>query len=220
MATRLCRVAVTSAVGLVMLVQANGIAVGQEAGGDALAALTTRQGWERLPSGLLKALAERLRSVAKATEFAQMCEESGILGNNIARLTDSAGDDPEWLLGSIAASLTSYANADGNAGRYDQARRALELALLLKPRFAPAWPSLALAAYNLKNCREAVAWADRALQFKPDPNSRDYWERGFAGAMTPGGERRAAEILGEPQLIGAWKQVRAQMMTVKEACRK
>jgi tetratricopeptide (TPR) repeat protein len=208
-----------SAVGLVMLAATNGIALAQGAGGDALAVLATRPGWERLPSGLVKALAERLGSATKATEFVQICEKSGIR-NNIARLADSAGDDPDWFLGSIAGSLIGYANADGNAGRYDQARRSLELALVLKPRFVPAWSSLALVAYNLKNCREAVIWADRFLGFKPDPNSLDHWEKAFASAMTPGGERRAAEVLGEPELVGSLKELRAQMMAVKEACRK
>ena len=80
-ATMLRRVAVRSAVGLVMLAATNGIALAQGARGDALAVLATRPGWERLPSGLVKTLAERLGSATKATEFAQICEKSGILNN-------------------------------------------------------------------------------------------------------------------------------------------
>ena len=70
------------------------------------------------------------------------------------------------------------------------------------------------------DCQNAVYWADRVLSLKPDQNSKDPWERGMAEAMTPEGEKWAAQGLGAPQMIGSWKEIQKQMKTIKDSCRK
>jgi tetratricopeptide (TPR) repeat protein len=179
----------------------------------------SRSAWKELPSDFLSTLAAKLNSVKKATEFALLCERTGILKNNIVGLVDLAGGDPDFVVGGVAATLTSYANAIANQRQFDQAKRALELVLLLKPRQVAAWVSMAGVAFYIGDCAAAVSWADRALAFKPDPDSKDPWERGAGDFMTEEGEKVAAEALGEPEMIGAWKQIREQMKAIKDACR-
>lgn len=186
--------------------------------GSPLDVFNSRSAWKKLPSDFLNALGNKLNSVEKATQFAQLCEKTGILKNNIVGLVDLAGGDPDVAVNGVAAALTSYANTMGSQGQFNQAKPALELALLLKPRLAPAWSSMALVAFNMGNCGAAVSWVDKLLAFKPDPNSKDPWERGVAEYMTAEGEKLSAQILGEPEMVGAWKRVQEQMKAIKDAC--
>lgn len=195
-------------------------AIAQTAPKSALEVFKSRPAWKKLPLDFLNALANKLNSVEKATEFAELCEKTGILENNIVGLFDIPGSNPEFNVGAVAATLTSYANAMGNQRLFSQAKQGLELALLLNPRHAPAWASMALVAINMGDCKAAVNWANKVIAFRPDPNSNDPWEYGGAQSMTPKGEKRAAEALGEPEMIGAWKQVQEQMKAIKNACGK
>lgn len=192
-------------------------AIGQTAPRSALEVFKSRSAWKKLPPDFLNALANKLNSVAKATEFAQLCEKTGILKNNIVSLLNLAGGDPEFAVGGVAATLTSYANTMGNQRQFSQAKRALELALLLNPRHLPAWVGMASVAFNMGDCGAAVSWADKVLAFEPDPNSEDSWERGFAKAITPEGEEDAEKWFGEPEMIGAWKSVQEEMKAIKDA---
>ncbi len=185
-----------------------------------LEVLTSRPAWTKLPREVLDALAKKLGSAKRASEFALLCEKANILEDNIYGLVDLAGSDAEFIIGGIATSLTSYANTMGDQRRFPEARQALEFAVLLKPRAVAAWGSMALVAINTGDCRTASYWADRVLAFKPDPNSRDSWERGIAAAMTPEGEQRAAEFTNQPEMVGAWKQGLEMMRAIKNDCRK
>lgn len=180
---------------------------------SALEVFESRSAWKKLPSDFLNALANKLNSVEKAAEFAALCEETGILKNNIHLRNDS-----DFAIGCVAHTLSSYANMMNKQRRFDQAKRALELALLLKPRHLPAWVSMALVAFSMGDCGAAVSWADKVLAFKPDLNSKDSWEHGLAEAMTPEGEEEAAKALGEPEMIGGWQSVQEDMKAIKDAC--
>ena len=162
----------------------------------------SRQIWKDLPSRFIDALSAKLSSAEKAKEFVTLTENTGILQSNIIQVADQ---DPDFGIGSVATSLTSYANTMGERKRFADAKRALEMALLLKPRHLAAWMSMALVAVNTNDCRTAVAFADKVLTFKPTPNTSDPWEAGQADSMRP---------------ESGWNEVKAQMNDIKNLCRK
>lgn len=177
--------------------------------------------WENLPSNFLELLANRLKSVENTNEFIQICETSGILKNNIIRISNHPNypesiENPEFMIASVASTLTSYANALGRERKFKQAKRPLEFTILLKPRHLPAWSSMALTAMFLGDCQNAEYWADKVL-FKPDPNSKDAYEQGLALSMTPEGEKVAAEALGHSI---NFKEIQNVMKMIKDDCRK
>lgn len=179
----------------------------------------SRPVWKELPVGFLNALASKLDSVQAASEFAELCEQTCMLRGDITRIVDLMGDEPEDALGGIAATLTSYANTMGDRKKFDAAKRALRLALTLKPRHMPAWSSMALVSYFTGDCTTAVFWADKVLTFTPNPDSRDLWERAAADSITPEGERFASKALNDPGLLGASNELQQQMKAIKYACR-
>ena len=169
---------------------------------NAIDVFKSKRAWKKLPSDFLNSLANKLNTVENATEFAQLCEKTGILKNNIYRLVDSAGGDSEFAVGGVAATLTSYANTLGDKKQYSQAERVLELALLLNPKHSPAWSSMALVAFYQGDCRTAVVWADRVLSYKPDLKGNDFWERAHS----------------ELEMGGGLEQVHEFMKSIKKAC--
>lgn len=185
---------------------------------SALEVLSSRPVWRELPRNFLSLLANKLGSADKASEFAQLCEKTGILENNIIAFVPDYSDDPGVALGLLTRTLTTYANAMGERGKLSDAKHALELALLLKPRWWPAWSSMALVAINQRDCPAAVSWADKVLTFKPDLKSEDPWERALADMMTPEGQKLAGEILKDPNAIGSWERVREQRRAIKDSC--
>ena len=186
----------------------------------AIEVLRTRAVWRDLPSGILTTLASKLNTHKKTTEFVQLCEKTGILENNIVGIANNNGDDPDYAVGLIASTLTSYGNTMGSSKRFVEARTGLEFALLLKSRHMPAWISMAAIGINTGDCSTAVSWADKVLTFKPDQNSSDWLERGMAMYITEEGGRLAAEILNDPEMIGHWNEIQKEMKAIKEKCRK
>lgn len=180
---------------------------------------TSRPLWRDLPSAFLDALAHRLGSAENAGAFALLCERTRLLQDNIRSNKSFAERDPSLAVDGLAAVLTSYANRAGKEDRLDEAKEALELALIFRPRHAPAWYSLALAAFHKGDYTAAAYWADQFLDFTPDPESENLWEQGFAEAMTENGEKDAARGLGLPEIVGNWERCREQMEAVKDACR-
>jgi hypothetical protein len=176
--------------------------------------------WNELPFGFLSTLASRLDSVQTASDFAELCEQNGILRDNITKIVNLMGDEPDLALGSIAASLTSYANTVAERKKFVDAKRALRLVLTLRPRHFPAWSSMALVSFFMGDSTTAVSWADKVLTFEPDLNSTDAWESAAAQAITPEGERLVGKALNDPGAVGAWKQIQQQMEAIKAACRK
>ncbi len=108
----------------------------------------------------------------------------------------------------------------GKQKQYGQAKRVLELALLLKPRHRPAWESMAITAVALGDCQAAVYWADKVLAFKPDPNTKDYYEWATGELGTVEGEMRYAKMFEDPEAIGALKKTQEIMKEIKDACGK
>ena len=109
----------------------------------------TRQVWKSFPNEFLEALSAKLESVEAAVAFAALCEESGILSTNLAKVSRL---DPPFALGSVTATLTSYANSMGQSARFAEAKRALDFALTFKPRYMPAFMSMALIAVKQGDC--------------------------------------------------------------------
>ena len=157
--------------------------IAQAEGSSALEFFQSRPVWNKLPIDFLKALAERLETAETASDFAELCETTGILQNNIVEFS-SYSSDSEWLtLTLVAMTLTNYANQVGAQRQMSEAREAAELALLLVPKFVPAWAIMAQVAYNTGDCSAAVSWADRVLNFKPDPASTDAMDRIMADVV-------------------------------------
>jgi tetratricopeptide (TPR) repeat protein len=114
--------------------------------------------------------------------------------------------------------LGDYATAVAQEGRLDEAKRALELSHLIKPRNVSTWYQFALIAAASGESEEAVRWADQVLSFQPDPNSKDLWERAAAEsvAQTPEEEKKTAQLLGDGDHVGLWNEMRAAMRAIKE----
>ena len=155
--------------------------------------------WEEFPRPFMEALAERFDSVEVASNFAVLCEESGILENNIRRLSEYL--DPEFAVGAVASTLTSYGNTMGEQGEIIKAKEGLEFALVLNPNHVPAWLSMAIVSVNLGDCTSAIDWADKSLNFQPDPNSENSWEKAMAATENFSNE------------------IRDQMEALKAACK-
>jgi hypothetical protein len=91
----------------------------------------------------------------------------------------------------------------GNEGKFSEAKTALEMALLLRPRHVPAWVSMAIVAVNLKDYAAALLYAEKVLSFDPKPTSYDPWEEGIS-MMFPEG--------------GLDAELRKQMIAIKRLC--
>lgn len=192
------------------------LAVAEPEPHTALQVFSARRTWKTFPTEFLEALANNLQSVEKAKEFVALCESTSILDNNIAKF--ARGDDP-FALGMAATTLTSYANAMGQQEKFHEAKRALEFAILLRPRHIWAWASMALVTVNLNDCRTAVEWADKVLNFKPDLNSDDPLAASDAAMMTPEGEQTAAAGLQDPGIVGSFAEIIEGMKEIKESRR-
>ena len=134
----------------------------------ALAVFESRAVWRGLPRQFLETLAEKLNSVETASSFAVLCEESGILENNILTLSQY---EPQFALFTIAVTLTSYANTMGEQGELMKAKEGLEFALIMEPNYVPSWLSMAIVSGALGDCKAAISWADKCITFEPDPDS-------------------------------------------------
>ena len=165
----------------------------QEEQKTALEVFENRAIWEEFPRPFLEALAEKFDSVEVASNFAFLCEESGILENNIRRLSEYL--DPEFAVGAVASTLTSYGNTMGEQGEIIKAKEGLEFALVLNPNHVPAWLSMAIVSVNLGDCTSAVDWADKSLNFQPDPNSENLWDKSMASEDFPNDFRSQMEAI-------------------------
>lgn len=178
----------------------------------------TRPPWNALPKTFLRELATRLRTKENIVNFVILAEGTGILQTTILGKPARVEYDPEFAIGCVGMALVSRANALGNQRQFQGAKNVLELALLLNPRFAPAWTSMAKAAFEMKDYQTALHWADRVLNYTPDPKSDDIGERGWAATTAPGGGEEVADLLGEPELADSWEQVQHQMKAIKQTC--
>jgi hypothetical protein len=70
----------------------------------------------------------------------------------------------------------------------------------------------------MNDYQTALYWAEKVLNYLPNLNSDDSWERGYAEFMSPGGSEKAAQLLGEPGGTDTWKQVQQQMEAIRETC--
>ncbi len=190
------------AIALAIVLQAGWTAAADPPAKTARDEFHSRRVWRDFPAEFIDALANNLSSLENAKRFATLCEDTGILQNNIVKV---ANQDPAFALGSVATTLTSYANAMGQQQKFTDAKRALEMALLLRPRYLVAWVSMALVAINTNECKAAVAYADKVLTFRPNSASNDPWEAG-----------QAVMTADEP----GWNEVKAQMNQIKQLCQK
>jgi len=174
------------------------VVTSQEGQKTALEVLENRAVWRGLPRQFLETLARKLNSVETAKSFALLCEETGILENNILTLSEH---EPQFALFTIAVTLTSYGNTMGEQGEIIKAKEGLELALVLNPNHVPAWLSMAIVSVNLGDCTSAIDWADKSLNFQPDPNSENSWEKAMAATENFSNE------------------IRDQMEAIKAACK-
>lgn len=194
-----------------------GATVGAQVTGAPLDTLQARPQWRQLPRPFLVSLAARLQSSGNARAFADFAETSGLLERNIRQIALDSTHEPDDAVGLVAVTLTSYGMSAVRGNDLRIAKRALEFAVLIRPRHVAAWQGMALVAWGLKNCPTAVTWADKVLTFKPDPASNDFLERGQALAMTPEGERfLESQGMGK---VGQWQDTLKLMETVKRECR-
>jgi len=178
----------------------------------------TRPPWNSLPKTFLREIATRLRTKENIVNFVIFSERTGILQTNILRTPSTVEFDPDFALGGVARALISRANAFSNRSNFRDAKDVLEWVVLLSPRFVHAWSSMAVVAFRTNDYQTALYWAEKVLKYVPDLNSDDFWERGNAELMAPGGSDKAAQLLGEPGGTDTWKQVQQQMEEIRQAC--
>jgi hypothetical protein len=154
--------------------------------------------WRSLPPRFTDALSAKLISPDNAMEFIRLAENAEIK-QNVIQIADQ---EPDFALGSVAITLTRYANSIGER-RFSEAKRSLELALLLKPRDIPTWMAMALIAVNAKDCKTASAYADKVLTFQPNTENGDLWEASQAEVTKSG---------------NVWNEMKAQMLDIKNLC--
>lgn len=177
----------------------------------------TRSPWNSLPKTFLREIATRLRTKENIVNFVIFSERTGILQTNILR-PSTVEFDPDFALGGVAMALISRANAFSNRSHFQEAKDVLEWVVLLNPRFVHAWSNMAVVAFRMNDYQTALYWAEKVLNYLPNPNSDDSWERGYAEFMSPGGSEKAAQLLGEPGGTDTWKQVQQQMEAIRETC--
>ena len=175
----------------------------------------TRPPWRSLPKTFLRELATRLHTKENITSFVIFSEGTDILQTNILRISTTIEFDPEFALGGVAAALVSRANAFSNRSHFQDAKDVLEWVVLLSPRFVHAWSSMAIVAFRTNDHQTALYWAEKVLNYVPNPHSDDFWERANAELIAAGGSEKAAQLLGEPVRIDTWKQVQQQMEAIK-----
>jgi tetratricopeptide (TPR) repeat protein len=178
----------------------------------------TRPPWNNLPKMFLREIATRLRTKENIVNFVIFSESTGILQTNILRTPSTVEFDPDFALGGVARALISRANAFSNRSNFRDAKDVLEWVVLLSPRFVHAWSSMAVVAFRTNDYQTALYWAEKVLKYVPDLNSDDFWERGNAELMAPGGSDKAAQLLGEPGGTDTSKQVQQQMEAIRQAC--
>ncbi len=190
---------------------------GQPFPDSAISVLSTRPRWTKIASPVMDALARALASPEKASGFVFLCEASGLV-EKIVSISNENSANPDiacwlvsWMLGNQACTV-------GKEGELVKAKEMLEFALLIKPNNIVTWYWLALTAAQLGDCKGAVYWADRVLSSQPDPNSRDFFERSAATALTPEAEKEAAELLSDPKIEGASERMRQAMLFIKRTC--
>lgn len=181
----------------------------------ALNVLAQRDVWKTFPSSFQEALAAKLSTPAKATEFTSFCERTGILRSNIANYDLH---EPERAVWETAITVTDYGYKMAQAERNSEARQSWGLALLLAPTHVPAWIGMAVLSVNEQDCKSATYWADRVLSYRPNPNSNDPIEVLSAQLMAGGGEHEAAEAFDDPSLIGNTNEAKNQMLEIKAIC--
>ena len=164
--------------------------------------LQSRTTWKDLPPEFMTALAEKLASPDRVNDFTTRCEKTG-MQNNVVKVAKEHSEDAVFALGLIATTLTSYANAMGSKNQFVEAKRALEFALLIRPRHLAAWMSMALVAVNTNDSKSASEYAYKVLNFRPNPASKDSLEIG------------EAKMLSDPV---QWNEVRSQMTQVRQHC--
>lgn len=178
----------------------------------------TRPPWNSLPKTFLREIATRLQTKENIVNFIIFSERTGILQTNILKIPSTVEFDQDFALGAVATALISRANAFSNRSRFQDAKHVLEWVVLLNPRFVQAWSIMAEVAFRTNDHQTALFWAEKVLNYVPNPNSDDFGERGSAELMAPVGSEKAAQLLGELGKTDTWKQVQQQMETIREAC--
>ncbi len=201
-----------------VIVWASDESAAQSKAPSALAVLQSLAEWKSVPPDFVAALAGKLKSRENAMAFAHVCEKSGILRNQIPGILEVAGGDRDYAVGLVATSLGSYAMSLLKQQKFDDARRALILAVTLRPRHVPTWAGLALLGAVTGDCTSATMWAERVLSFRPDASSKDPLDIGQALAMTPEGER-LAEAHGQGK-VGDWQEILNLMKEIESTCRR
>ena len=175
----------------------------------------TRPPWNGLPKTFLREIATRLQTKENIVNFVIFSERTGILQTNILKTPSTVEFDPDFALGGVVMALISRANAFSKRSHFQDAKYVLEWVLLLNPRFVHAWSSMAIVAFRTNDHQTALSWAEKVLNYVPNPNSDDFWERANAELMAAGGSEKAAQLLGEPVKIDTWKQVQQQVEAIK-----
>jgi tetratricopeptide (TPR) repeat protein len=178
----------------------------------------TRPPWNSLPKTFLREIATRLRTKENIVNFVIFSERTGILQTHILRIPSTVEFNQDFALGGVSMALISRANAFSNRSHFQEAKDVLEWVVLLNPRFVHAWSNMAVVAFRMNDYQTALYWAEKVLNYVPNPNSDDFWERGNVELMAPGGSGKAAQLLGEPGRTDTWKQVQQQMEAIRQAC--
>ena len=175
--------------------------------------------WGELPVQIRTALASKFTSESERQKFTQYCDSDPEVMRVLARALDGADSFDATAI--AAVSITGYGYRLAKADEYTKARKAWDYALVFRPTHMPAWAGLAVLSYNEENCTEAVAWATKVLEYRPDPD--DWLDRAVRQTEFSAEDR---EVINQrmKQILGATSaeselQLKGQMQEIISACR-
>lgn len=174
--------------------------------------------WKSLPDNYLKSLSRRLNTPQNAKVLILLVDKADIFHSHIVKYAD---DDPVLGLIETAITLTGYGYNMANINAYAEAKRAWETSLFIRPRHMPAWAGLAVLSINSSDCKSASIWADKVLNYEPDPNSNDPIEAAEATLTEKEKEEAEDFVKGEikdESLLSINTQLFIQMYMIKAQC--
>ncbi|MEW5874512.1 MAG: hypothetical protein AB1752_04945 [Candidatus Zixiibacteriota bacterium] len=192
---------------------------------SSLSVFQSSRGWKNLPIAYLQALTEKFPIPTDAVRFVTLAERTGLRKRvietygGVAEFEVPEVQGPSFLSGTIATALSSYGNTVAGEGQFADAREAFEAALRVYPGHFPTWMSMCLLEYCENNWRQAIGWADRVLDYRPDSNSKHPWERATADLLQD--KERQKDIgsaLGYGPTEAGFEEMFEQAKQIKRDC--
>jgi hypothetical protein len=125
-----------------------------------LALLQSRHGWTELEPVYLDAVASRFTTFEEALAFAELCERSGILENDIRPQSISTLSGAGETVIGTATALNQYGSTLASEEEFEQAVEAFGFAILLNRLYVPSYMGLASSHEGQREYEKAITVLD------------------------------------------------------------